>query len=124
MSGWKQEELDAIAKDDNLYISIPNSDGSMHKPTWIWIAQAGDDLYCRGYAGTSARWYQSAKREGSGHISVGGVEKDVRFEFPTDKETNDQVDEGYRQKYEGSPYLSPMISEKARQATVRLIPAN
>ncbi|MDN6345559.1 MAG: DUF2255 family protein [Tetragenococcus koreensis] len=34
------------------------------------------------------------------------------------------MDEGYRQKYGGSPYLSPMITEKARQATVRLIPAN
>lgn len=124
MSAWTKEELDAIFKDDNLYISIPNEDGSLHKPTWIWIAQAGENLYCRGYAGTSARWYQSAKRAGEGHISVGGVEKDVRFEFPTDKETNDQVDEGYRQKYEGSPYLPPMINERARQATVRLVPTD
>lgn len=123
MSRWTQEELEAIAKDENLYIAIPNPDGTMHKPTWIWIAQAGNDLYCRGYAGTNARWYQSAKREGKGHISVGGVEKEVRFEFPTDEATNEQVDEGYRQKYEGSPYLRPMISQQARQATVRLVPA-
>ncbi|GAA3019267.1 DUF2255 family protein [Tetragenococcus solitarius] len=123
MSRWRQEELEAIAKDENLYIAIPNPDGTMHKPTWIWIAQAGDDLYCRGYAGTNARWYQSAKREGKGHISVGGVEKEVHFEFPTDETTNEQVDEGYRQKYEGSPYLRPMVSHQARQATVWLVPA-
>ncbi|GMA07996.1 hypothetical protein GCM10025886_11470 [Tetragenococcus halophilus subsp. flandriensis] len=53
MSQWKEEELAAIAKDSSLYISIPNADGSMHSPTRIWAAQAGDDLYCRGYAGTS-----------------------------------------------------------------------
>lgn len=122
MSQWKEEELAAIAKDSSLYISIPNADGSMHSPTRIWAAQAGDDLYCRGYAGTAARWYQSAKREGKGHISSGGIEKDVRFEFVDDNNLNDQLDEGYRQKFAGSPYLEPMISEQARQATVRLIP--
>ncbi len=124
MSEWTQVELSAISKDDNLYLSIPNPDGSMHEPAWIWIAQSREDLYCRGYSGTSARWYQSAKREGNGHISVGGIEKDVTFEFITDKEMNDEVDEGYRDKYEGSPYLAPMISEKAREATVKLIPVN
>lgn len=122
MSDWTTEELEAIAGDSNLYISIPNPDGSMHKPAWIWIAESNGNLYCRGYSGTSARWYQSAKREGIGHISVGGVEKDVRFEFITDKVANDVIDEGYKKKYKGSAYLSPMISERAREATVQLIP--
>jgi len=123
MAKWTKEELASIEKDENLYISIPNPDGSWHKPAWIWIAQAGDELYCRGYAGTNARWYQSAKREGHGHISVGGVEKNVTFEFPNDEKTNDLVDEGYKKKYEGSPFLAPMISQRAREATVRLLPA-
>lgn len=119
MSEWKKEELEAISKDKSLYISIPNPDGSMHRPTWIWVTQVGDEVYCRGYSGTATRWYQSAKREGSGHISVGGVEKDVRFEFPTDEQTNNQVDKGFRQKYGSNPY-----SEQDRQVTVRLIPIN
>jgi hypothetical protein len=123
MSQWTKEELAVIAKDENLYLSIPNSDGTMHKPAWIWVVQAEDELYCRGYFGRNARWYQSAKREGHGHLSVGGVEKEVRFEFPTDEITNNNVDEGYRQKYAGSPYLTPMIGT-AREATVRLIPKN
>lgn len=122
MTKWTAEELEAIYNDENLYISIPNPDGSMHDPTWIWIAQAGDDLYSRGYSGTDARWYQSAKREGHGQISVGGVEKNVRFEFPTDEKTLEEVDEGYREKYEGSTYLPPMINQRSREATVRLIP--
>lgn len=40
MSAWTTEELAAVDKDDNLYISIPNADGTMHKPTWIWIVQS------------------------------------------------------------------------------------
>lgn len=66
MSQWTKEELAAIAKDENLYLSIPNPDGTMHKPAWIWVVQAGDELYCRGYFGRNARRYQSAKRERQG----------------------------------------------------------
>lgn len=121
MTNWSSDELNKISKDNNLYISIPNSDGTMHKPTWIWIAQAGNDLYARGYNGTNAKWYQSAKREQNGHISVGGVEQDVKFEFPNDEKTKQLVDEGYKLKYKGSSYLPPMISQKSRDSTVKII---
>jgi len=124
MAEWTKEELEAIAKDENLYISIPNQDGTMHKPTWIWIAQAGNELFTRGYNGTQSRWYVSAKAVGHGHISSGGVEKDVTFEFPIDKETNDLIDAGYAEKYgkyRGS-YLDMMLGEKQKTATVKLIP--
>lgn len=35
---------------------------------------------------------------------------------------NDRIDDAYREKYRGSPYLDPMISERARSATVRIVP--
>jgi hypothetical protein len=35
---------------------------------------------------------------------------------------NDRIDEAYRAKYRGSPYLSPMISARSRAATVRVVP--
>jgi hypothetical protein len=119
---WIQQELNAIAKDGDLHISIPNPDGTMHAPAWVWIAQAGNELYSRGYSGTESRWYKAAKTMGWGHISVGGVEKDVMFEFPNDSETNDAVDEGYRMKFAGSPYLQHMLGAGPRAATVKLIP--
>ena len=46
---------------------------------------------------------------------------DVAFE-PVDGSINDRIDEAYRGKYGGSPYLAPMISERARSATVRIAP--
>jgi Uncharacterized protein conserved in bacteria (DUF2255) len=35
---------------------------------------------------------------------------------------NDRIDDAYRAKYARSPYLSPMISARARAATVQVIP--
>lgn len=122
MTTWTDDELAAIAQDTRLFISIPNPDGTMHAPTWISIVQAGQDLYCRAYNGPSSRWYQAARREGNGHISVGGVDKDVDFAFLTDTTEIDQVDDAYRHKYANSPYLQPILGASPRQATVKLIP--
>lgn len=72
----------------------------------------GDDLYCRAYNGTSSHWYQAARREGHEHISVGGVEKDVDFEFVTDDAVIDQVDASYRTKHHDSPYLQPILGSR------------
>jgi hypothetical protein len=46
--------------------------------------------------------------------------KEVRFE-PADGPMNDRIDEAYRAKYAGSPYLKPMIGAQARSATVRVL---
>ncbi len=124
MSKWTNEELAAIAGDQDLYIAIPNADGEMHAPTRIWAVQAGDQLYARSYNGVEGRWYTAAKAAGHGRITSGGVEKDVTFEFPADSETNSAVDEGYRQKYAGSPYTPPMLEPPVQAATVRLVPIN
>ncbi len=35
---------------------------------------------------------------------------------------NDRIDEAYRAKYTKSPYLKPMISARARVATIRIAP--
>jgi len=35
---------------------------------------------------------------------------------------NDLVDEAYRARYHGSPYLSMMIAARARSATVKVTP--
>jgi len=35
---------------------------------------------------------------------------------------NYRVDDAYRAKYKGSPYLAPMIGARARSAIIRVIP--
>ena len=80
-----------------------------------------DDLYVRAYNGTSSRWYQAALRQKAGRITAAGMTKEVAFE-PVEGAINDRIDDAYRAKYKGSPYLSPMIGAHARAATVRIMP--
>src|SRR5207244_1099944 len=48
-----------------------------------------------------------------GRITAAGMPKDVSFE-PLDGPINDRIDDAYRAKYKGSPYLSAMIGAGAR----------
>ncbi|MGB9470698.1 MAG: DUF2255 family protein, partial [Candidatus Acidiferrum sp.] len=54
-------------------------------------------------------------------ITAAGITKEVSFE-PVQGAINDLVDDAYRAKYHGSPYLSPMIGARARSATVKVMP--
>jgi hypothetical protein len=47
--------------------------------------------------------------------------KGVTFE-PVDGPINNRIDDAYRAKYHGSPYLSPTIGARARSATVKVMP--
>lgn len=41
---------------------------------------------------------------------------------PVNDAGNDRIDDAYREKYKGSPYLSSMIGARARAATLRVVP--
>jgi hypothetical protein len=121
---WKPEELRRIAETDDLHISPFREDGVTYgTPTWIWSVVVDDGLYVRGYNGQQSRWYQAAIRQQAGRIRAAGRTKDVVFE-PVSGSLNDRIDEAYRTKYATSPYLAPMISARARSATVRVQPRN
>lgn len=121
MSKWTDDEL-AEANTEDLYISAPNEDGTMHAPTWIWIVEAGGELYCRSYNGKNGRWYTAAQRAGHGHVRFGAIEKDIVFEFVNDAVVDAAVDAAYKQKYAGSQYVDGPVSEPMRSTTVRLVP--
>jgi len=122
MSAWSKDELRKIAKADDLHIAPFRGDGVTYgTPTWIWSVAVGDDLYVRPYNGKKSRWYQAALWQKAGRITAAGMTKDVTFE-PVDGPINDPIDDGYRAKYRGSPYLRPMIGARARSATVKVMP--
>ena len=122
MSAWVKEELQKIAKADDLHIAPFRADGSTYgTPTWIWSVAVDDALYVRGYNGKGSRWYQAAVSQKAGRIIAAGITKEVTFE-PVDGSINDRVDEAYRAKYKSSPYLKPMIGDRARSATVKIMP--
>ncbi|MGC2208715.1 MAG: DUF2255 family protein [Candidatus Korobacteraceae bacterium] len=122
MTGWPKDELRRIAEADDLHISPFREDGvTLGTPTWIWSVTVDDALYVRGYNGQKSRWYQAAVRQKAGQITAAGMTKDVSFEA-VDGAVNDRIDDAYRAKYHGSPYLGPMISARARTATVKVMP--
>ena len=122
MADWPRDELKKIAEADDLHISPFRDDGATYgTPTWIWSVAVDGALYVRGYNGRKSRWYQAALRQKAGRIAAAGMTKDVCFE-PVSGGINDRIDDAYRAKYETSPYLDPMISARARAATVKIMP--
>lgn len=122
MTTWPKEELRKIAQSDDLHIAPFREDGKTYgTPTWIWSVAVDDGLYVRAYNGKKSSWYQSAIRNKAGRIIAAGLTKEVAFEAVEDA-TNERIDDAYRTKYHGSPYLAPMIGVRARSATVRIIP--
>jgi hypothetical protein len=122
MAAWSKDELRKIAETDDLHISPFRVDGVTYgTPTWIWSVVVGDALYVRAYNGQDSRWYQAALRQRAGRITAAGMTKDVTF-GRVDGPINDQIDDAYRKKYKGSPYLPPMIAAPARSATVKIEP--
>jgi hypothetical protein len=122
MSAWPKEELQEIANTDDLHIGPFRDDGKTYgTPTWIWSVEVGRALYVRAYNGTRSRWYQAAMQQRAGRIAAAGMTKEVTFE-PVDGAINDAIDEAYRAKYRGSPYLNSMIGTRAIAATVKVMP--
>jgi len=122
MTTWSKRELRKIAKADDLHISPFRQDGVTYgTPTWIWSVAVDDALYVRAYSGQKSRWYQSAVQQRAGRIRAVGMTKEVTFE-PVGGAINDRIDDAYREKYRGSPYLNPMIRPGARSATVKVMP--
>ena len=119
---WSKEELHNIIRADDLKVSPFREDGVTYgTPTWIWCVEVDGSLYVRAYNGKASSWYQAAVREKAGRVIAAGMTREVIFEA-VDGAINDRIDDAYRAKYRTSPYLEPMIGERARAATVRIVP--
>jgi hypothetical protein len=122
MSTWSKNELERFAGTDDLHISPFREDGTTYgTPTWIWSVVVDDALYVRAYNGQESTWYKASMRQKAGRITAAGITKEVAFE-PVEGPINDRIDDAYGAKYRGSPYLSAMIGNRARSATVELKP--
>jgi hypothetical protein len=119
---WSKDELRKIAQADDLHISPFREDGVTYGTlTWIWSVAVEDALNVRAYNGKSSRWYKAAMRQKAGRITAVGMTKDVTFEL-VDGQLNDRIDDAYRAKYRGNPYLGSMTSARAHSTTVKVMP--
>ena len=117
---FTNEEIQKIADANDFHVAPFREDGvTSGTPTWIWSVVVDNQIYVRAYNGTHSSWYQAAIKQKAGKVEVAGMTKEVQFE-PVTGDINDKIDEAYREKYGDSPYLSPMISDRAKAATVRV----
>lgn len=121
-AAWTADELDRIGAADELRIAARRRDGSLRRPVPIWVVRVGDDLYVRSWRGTGGSWYRMARATHEGHISAGGVDRDVSLAEVGD-DVDDAIDAAYRAKYgRYSGYVEPMIAPQARATTLKLVP--
>jgi hypothetical protein len=119
---WPTQELQEIAEADDLHIAPFRDDGKSYgTPTWIWSVAIEGELYVRAYNGQESRWYQAALRHNAGRVTAAGMTKEVTFER-IEGLISDRIDNAYRTKYRGNPYLNSMISARARSATIKITP--
>jgi len=119
---WPTQELQEIAEADDLHIAPFRDDGKSYgTPTWIWSVAVEGELYVRAYNGQESRWYQAALRQNAGRVTAAGMTKEVTFER-IEGLISDRIDNAYRMKYRGNPYLNSMISARARSATIKITP--
>ena len=126
MSEWNKEKLNKIKNSDDLYIAPFREDGKTYGTlTWIWSVIVNDELFVRAYNGKNSSWYKSAVKQKAGKIKAAEMEFEVNFE---QVDINDSIqkliDDAYKMKYSSSPYLTSMISDRARSATVKIIKKN
>lgn len=102
MSTWPARAIAATAETDDLHIAPHRANGVPGTPTWIWSVVVDGALYVR----------------------AAGAEHQVTFTpvDPADTALQDRIDAAYRDKYDPSPYVPPMVGERAGAATVRVEP--
>lgn len=116
---WTSEELRGITAADDLHIAPLREDGVTYgTSTWIWSVVVDDAFVCS-REGNRA-WYQAAMRQKAGRSTVAGSTDDVDFE-PVDGPINARIDNAYGVKYQASPYIEDMISDRACAATVKVV---
>ncbi len=99
MTAWTQDELDRVGDAIELRVATRRPDGSLRPATIIWQVRSGDAIYVRSARGPGNGWFRRAVGSGAGHISSGGVERDVTFAL-ADPAVADEVDAAYHAKYD------------------------
>ena len=124
MSNWTEAELDAIGNAEELLIQSRRTDGTLRNPVIIWVVRVDNNLYVRAVGGPTSPWFKGTQTLHEGHISAGGIDRDVTF-APVDPSLHPAIDHQYRTKYANQPkeYVDPCLTPKAHATTLMLNPA-
>jgi hypothetical protein len=123
MTAWTDNELSRIGGADELRVSSRRDDDSLRPAVIIWAVRVGDDVFIRSAYGATNPWFRRALASGRGHISAGGVEKDVTFEVPP-ASTSASIDAEYHLKYDryGPAIVGSVTGGQVVETTLRVVP--
>ena len=122
MTTWTNDELNKIGNAEELELASLRSDGTLRKPTIMWVVRVDDDLYVRSVNGRTSDWFRGVQTKYAGHIRAGGVDKDVTFVEENDSNINDQVGAAYITKYRRYAGIAKsMTTSTVRAATIKLV---
>jgi hypothetical protein len=122
MTQWTTEQLEAIEKNQDLFVAPLREDGTTYgTPTQTWALVIDGKVYVRAANGRDSRWYQAAITQKAGRVRVAGTFYDVAFEAAgTDDES--AIDAAYEAKYPGSSAVPIMQAAGPKSASVRISP--
>lgn len=124
MSSWTAGQAAAIAAPQEVRVVTRRPDGTLRRPTTIWIVRDGERVFVRSTNGRGAGWFRAAVATGTGQIVAGGQTFDVAFDEVTDAGDLAAVDRGYRDKYGHYPSIVDHLEEDGpRSATLLVEPA-
>ncbi|MFS0702566.1 DUF2255 family protein [Cellulomonas sp. 179-A 4D5 NHS] len=123
MSTWTAQTARALADPQEIQISTRRPDGTLRRPTTIWIVRDGDRVFVRSTNGRTAAWFRGATATGAGQIEARRVTHDVTFTEVSGGDL-DLVDAAYRVKYgQYASIVDHLVSAEPRAATLEVHPA-
>ncbi|MDF8264741.1 DUF2255 family protein [Luteipulveratus flavus] len=128
-TSWTAEELATIDRVDEVEVATRRRDGSLRSDRIVWIVRHGDAVYVRSVNGVSAAWYRGVQTAHRGHLTAGGLRRDIVFVEAGDHagdagDLDDAIDAAYRAKYgQWSGPVARITDPDARATTLRLDPA-
>jgi hypothetical protein len=123
MTQWKSDQLDKLARAEEVQIASSGRDGTLGKAVTVWAVRHGDDLYVRSVRGRNGQWFQGIQERHEGRIRARGIQQDVTFvDAGQDNET--EIDAAYRTKYRryAGSILNSVLTPEARATTIKLVP--
>ena len=122
MNPWTPQQARTITNPQEIQVATRRPDGTLRRPTTIWIVRDGDDVFVRSTNGRDAAWFRGAIASGSGQILARGTAFEVTFAEAADDDLP-RVGAAYRAKYGHYASIVDHLEEDGpRAATLQVNP--
>jgi hypothetical protein len=125
MPGFSPEDLQTLAKTDEVDIQPVRPDGSAGRRKTIWLVVDGDQAYVRSVRGTAGAWYKAVLANGSATLHARAASWPIQLTPVDDPAQIARVSDALRTKYEArwQQSTAAMLRDEVLSATLLVTPA-